>query len=165
MWWTAEFNREYWGEIGGGSSFGPQLQLDGLFEGCASLARLLGRLLPGGAPLAALALLDGVPSAAASADCRALLSSVRELFIEQLEAPAVGSAADADALLAQMPQLEDVRLEGLSDIEEGFAKLPGLTCLTALELAGMRLSDLPEGPYLAGGPTSLWCPDVVACVG
>jgi hypothetical protein len=94
---------EQWGD---GTSLGAMLALKGSLESCTSLARLLRRLLPDGPPLAALRLRHGLPSAAASAGCGSMLSSVSQLFIDMVEdryEEFVGSATDVNALLAQMP--------------------------------------------------------------
>jgi hypothetical protein len=63
-----------------------------------------------------------------------------------------GCAADADALLAQMPQLCRLEINGLDDCEDGFAELPGLRFLTALALTDLGLKRLPEGLELSGNP-------------
>jgi hypothetical protein len=155
----AVFDGWYWEQPGDSTGTGVKLTLNGSLEGCTSLTQLLGRLLPEDQmPLSVLGLYHGLPSAAASAGCGSMLSSVSQLCIDMTASDFdeyAGGAADVDALLAQMPRLQLLQAFDVQDCEEGFAELPGLSRLKALELPGLHLSELPEGPYLAGESSSL----------
>jgi hypothetical protein len=132
-----------------------------------SLQLLLEALLPAGAPLARLELLqaevlvlDDAPLDTAALRGCSRLASLRELLVEDLAIAPGGSEAALEALLQHATQLVDLELK--ADDEDVLTSIPpclsGQSGLTRLALPGHRLTDLPQGPYLAGACRCCHCP-------